>query len=228
MRRALLLSLSLITIGRIAAVAQSCGGLGSFSNSPLQLTGEGSLTGTSTAVGAGIAYGFRAGPFGRVGIGTRSRETFGGSSLDLSAGAGYEISLGKTAQYHLCPVGSLGLEIGPRNTFGSEVDRSSRSALLGLAFGATVGMTRRWEVVPSVGLSYAYRKDQAQDGAGTVLFQISDHYALAQFGLGLILHSNFSIRPHFDLPLGLEGGDPTVGVTLGYNFGRHRAADRGH
>jgi hypothetical protein len=184
------------------------------------VTGEGSLTAESSTLSAGLGYGLPQSIFGSVAVGKSSSEAFGGSSLDLEAGVGYQISLGKTGQSQLCPTASVGLGIGPRNTIGSGVDRSNRSALVGLAFGTSFVATPGIQIVPSVGLSYAYRKDRAQDNAGATLFEISDHYGLAQLGLGFILHSNLSIRPRMDIPLGFDVTDPTFGLSLSYNFGK--------
>ncbi|HEX5574871.1 MAG TPA: hypothetical protein VFX42_03265 [Gemmatimonadales bacterium] len=216
MRRILVLSLAVIWISPASATAQICRGLASFSTGPVQVTGEGSLTPESNAIGAGLGYGLPGGLFGNASIGTRSSDTFRGSSLELGAGAGYDIEVGK---FHLCPGGSVGMGMGPNKPFGSGEDRSSRSAQLGVSVGAIVGASPRWQLVPTLALSYAYRKDEARDNAGTTLFQISDHYALAQVGFGLVLH-NLTIRPHVELPLSLDTGGPTVGLTVGYNFGR--------
>jgi hypothetical protein len=216
MRRILVLSFAVISIARASATAQICRGLASFSTGPVQITGEGSLTPESNAIGAGLGYGLAGGLFGDASIGTRSSDTFRGSSLELGVGAGYEIEIGKL---HVCPTGSLGLGIGPTKPFGAGEDRSSRSALLGVSVGAIVGASPRWQLVPTLAFSYAYRKDQARDNAGTTLFEISDHYALAQVGFGLVLR-NLTIRPHLELPLSFDTGDPTVGLTVGYNFGR--------
>jgi hypothetical protein len=75
------------------------------------------------------------------------------------------------------------------------------------------------QVIPTVGLAYAYRQDKAENSAGASLFEIADHYALAQVGIGLVLNSTISVRPSVEIPLGLYSGDPTFGITLGYNFG---------
>src|SRR3954462_1725071 len=102
-RRILPVSLAVgLTVAPGAIRAQSCQGLPSFSTSPLQVTGEASLTWHSDALGAGLSYGFPRGPFGQMTVASRTHENFGGSSLDLGGAAGYQISLG--ARVHLCPV----------------------------------------------------------------------------------------------------------------------------
>jgi hypothetical protein len=220
MRRILLGSLALVLLHAPGAVAQSCQGLASFSDGRLVLSGDASLASQSSAVGGGIAYGFPQGPFGQMAVASRSHDNFGGSSLDLGAAAGYQISFGREARVHLCPVLGGALELGPNNAFNGDVHRSRRSIQAGLSLGAEITPGRRWNVVPSFGLFYAYQRDAARDQAGDQLFQIDDYYTMAQLGLGLVFKSTLSIRPYVDLPLWLAVGQPSVGVTLGYSFGK--------
>jgi hypothetical protein len=216
MRGTVVLSLVMLFLAQGTLSAQTCRGLASFSTGPVQVSGQGSMTFESNAVGAGVAYGLTEGFFANGSIASRSIDTFSGSSLELGAGAGYEIAVGK---FHVCPQASTVLGFGPNKPFGAGEDRSSRSAQIGVAGGILAGTIRQWQILPTFGLSYAYRKDQAQDDAGTMLFQISDHYALAQLGVGLVLR-NLSIRPQLDLPLSFLNSNPSVGITVSYNFGR--------
>lgn len=201
-------------------MAQTCLGLASFSTGPMQVTGAGSFTQHSNTLGVGASYGFVSRLFTAGALGTSFSEAFEGSSLDLGATLGYEIPVGKTGQLQLCPLASLGLQLGPNSRLQSGVDRSDRMAALGLAVGTVFRTGARAEVAPTVGLSYAYEKSQATNNAGDLLFQISDTYLLAQFGVGFILNSNISLRPQIDIPLGWSGNEPTLGLTVGYNFGR--------
>ena len=220
MRRILPVFVALFLVGHRSAEAQGCRGMASFSSNSLQLTGEASRTAESTAIGAAIGYGLPQGPFGQLGIATRAHETFGASSLDWAAAVGYQIPFGEASRLQLCPIAGIGLRTGPNNTFNSGVDRSRRSAHFGLAVATTLSAIRQWEILPTLSLSYAYQKDQAQDDSGAVLFQIADHFALARLGVGFIFKSSLSLRPYLDLPLGIEGSEPALGLTLGYNFGR--------
>jgi hypothetical protein len=89
---------------------------------------------------------------------------------------------------------------------------------VGVNVGAVLGNNPRMRVIPSAGLAYAYGQVKAENDAGTTLFEISDRYALAQLGVGIILNQNISLRPNVDIPLDLEGGEATFGLTVGYNF----------
>jgi hypothetical protein len=220
MGRNILLLLLLLGLARTEAGAQTCLGLASFSTGSVQVTGAGSFTQHSNAVGAGIAYGLPFRLFSSGVIGASSTEEFDGSSLDLGTTLGYEIPVGKTGQLRLCPLASLGLQLGPESSFQSGVERSYRRAALGLAVGTLFRTGPRAQIAPTAGLAYAIERSQAENNAGDLLFEISDSYLLAQLGVGFILNSNISLRPRIDIPLGWSGNEPTLGFTIGYNFGR--------
>jgi hypothetical protein len=163
--------------------AQTCRGLAPYAAGPVQVTGEGSLTLESNAVAAGLGYSFPRGFFADASVGTRSSATFNGSTLELAGGVGYEVHLGR---YQLCPIAAAGMGTGPSKPFGNGESRSNRTAQLGLSAGISAGTIARWQVVPTLAFSYAYRQDAAHDYAGSTLFQISDHYALAQAGIAYV------------------------------------------
>jgi hypothetical protein len=227
MRRSLVVLLALLAIVSARAGAQTCLGLASFSDGSVRVTGNGWLTNESSSFGAGLGYGRPTSVFGGLAIGSTSNEAVDGSTVELGASVGYQIPLGKTARVQLCPVASFGIGIGPKSTFNSGIDRSNKTASAGIALATSFFASPRLRIVPTGGLAYAYRQDKAENNAGASLFEIADHYALAQVGIGLVLNSSFSVRPSMDIPLGLDGGYPTFGITLGYNFGTsHGAAGR--
>jgi len=220
--RSLVVSVALMAILSAPARGQTCLGLASFSDHPVQVSGKGSLTTESTSFGAGVGYGLPASVFGSVAFGTTSNDNFGGSSREVGVTVGYQIPLGRADGFQLCPVASLGLGFGPKNTFSSGVDRSRKTVSAGLALATTFAANPRLRIVPSVGLSYAYQQDKAENNAGTSLFQIADHFALAQVGVGLVLDSNISVRPAVDIQLSLNINEPSVALTVSYSFGRRR------
>jgi len=222
MRRILPAFLALLLLSARSIQAQTCQGLASFSGSPLQVTGEASLTHESSALGGGLVYGLPQGPFAEAAVARRAHENFGGSSVDVAAALGYELAFGHGSLLHLCPLAGAGVQLGPNNAFNSGVKRSRRSAQIGLSFGAELTPQRLWNIIPTFALSYAFQRDQAEDANGGVLFQIDDGYTLAQLGLGLVFKSTVSLRPYIDLPLWSEGGEPGVGLTVGYALGKRR------
>ena len=222
MRRILPGFVALLLLSAPSIQAQTCQGLASFSGSPLQITGEASLTPASSALGGGLAYGLPQGPFAEAAVARRDHENFGGSSVDVTAAMGYDLTFGQGSLLHLCPLAGAGIQLGPNNAYNSGVRRSHRSAQVGLTFGAELSPQRRWNIIPTLALSYAFQRDQAEDAGGAMLFQIDDAYALAQLGLGVVFKSTVSLRPYIDLPLGAEGGEPGVGLTIGYAPGKRR------
>jgi hypothetical protein len=218
--RSLTLLLALFATIRAPIQAQTCRGLAPFSAGPAQVSGKAATTRGSNDLSASLGYGFSSGVFGLAVVGTRSVEAFEGSALDLGASAGYQIPLGTQTTFELCPVIGFNLGIGPNKSFSSDVDRSSRTASLGVSVGTSLRASPRLRLVPNAGIYYSTDDTKAVNSAGTTLFEISDSHGLVQLGLGMVLSSNISIRPGVDIPIGLEGSEPTISLMLGYNFGR--------
>jgi hypothetical protein len=221
--RNLALLLVLVTFLSVPARAQTCLGLTAYTGAtPIQVSGKGSLTSESTSFGAGVGYGFPGSVFGGLAAARTADDNFGGSTLELGATVGYQIPLWNAGAVQLCPVASFGVGLGPRNTAGTGVERSRRAASVGLAIARSFATGPRLRVVPSLGIAYAYQKDQAKNNAGTSLFQIADQYAVAQIGAGLLLDSNISVRPSVEIPFNLQTNEPSIGLTVSYSFGpRH-------
>lgn len=220
--RSLVVSIALVALLSAPARGQTCLGLASYSGGPVQVSGKGSLTSQSSSFEAGLGYGLPTSVFGSVAFGTTSNGNFGGSSREVGATVGYQIALGRTGAIQLCPVASFGLGFGPKSTFSSGVDRSQKTASVGVALATSFVAGPRIKIVPSVALSYAYQQDKAENNAGANLFQIADHFALAQVGVGLVLDSNISVRPGVDIPLSLNVNDPSFALTVSYSFGHKR------
>ena len=222
-RYSLVLPLALMAILSVPADAQVCLGLTPYTvATPIQVSGKGSLTSESTSFGAGAGYGLPAGLFGGLALATTADNNLGGSTLELGTTVGYQISLWNAGAVQLCPVASFGVGLGPKTTAGTGVARSRRTASVGAAIARSFTAGPRLKVVPSLGAAYAYRKDQAQNNAGTSLFQIAEHYAVAQVGVGLVLDSDISVRPSMEIPFNLDASDPSLSLTVSYSFGRRR------
>jgi hypothetical protein len=220
MRRSLVVSLAILAIVRSPAVAQTCMGLASFSNAPVQVTGNGTFATGINTFGGTIGYGMQSGLFGNVGAATMSIDGASSKPVHVGGQVGYQMAVGKSAnQIQVCPNATLGFANGPD---AANFNQTQRDATLGLNFGTVLGANPRMKFVPTAGISYANAHLSAKDANDVSLGSASESYALAQVGLGLVLNQNISVRPSVDIPLGLTGSDPRFGLTLGYNFGSKR------
>lgn len=223
MRRSLVVSLALLAVTNAPAAAQACLGLASFSNGNMQVAGNGQFTDGSNRFGAGFNYGLPASVFAGAQISTTSFDGAPSSSLGVGANVGYQLSVGKAANIHVCPTASLELGMGPDDD-AAGLNASSRSANVGFSLGTTMGSTPRMQFVPTAGLGLAYSKLSLDDGTTTT--ELSDTYAQARLGVGIIFNQQIAVRPSVDIPLGLDNSDPTFGLTVAYSFGSKPAPAR--
>lgn len=211
MRRSLVVTLALLAIVRSAAVAQTCMGMASYSTGPVQVAAQGSFTDGANRFGASVGYGLPGSVFGSAGIGTTSWDG-ADASLDFGGQVGYQMQVSKA---QICPVASLTLGNGPD---GAGFNTSTRSATFGLAIGTAFG-TSRMQIVPTAGLGVENLHAKVEDTGTGISGTGSDTHGIANLGVGLIFN-NISVRPNVAIPLGLDGADPMVHLTVGFNFGR--------
>ena len=223
MRRSLVVSLALLAMVWSPAVAQTCLGLASFSQGHMQVSGNGQFTEGSNRFGAGFNYGLPASVFGGAQISTTSFDGADASSLGIGANVGYQLSLGKAANVHVCPTASLELGNGPDDN-AAGINASSRAANVGLSLGTTMGANPRMKIIPTAGLGLAYSKLKLDDGTTTT--ELSDTYGQARLGVGILFNQQIAVRPSVDIPLGLDNSNPTFGLTVAYSFGSKPAPAR--
>jgi hypothetical protein len=214
MRRSLVVTLALLAIVRATpAVAQTCMGMASYSTGPVQVAGHGSFVDGANQFGATVGYGLARSVFGNVGIATTSWDG-ADASLNFGGQVGYQMQMSKA---QICPVASLSLGNGPD---GAGLNRSTRSAMVGLAVGTAFG-TSRMQIVPTAGIGVENLHANVEDTGTGISASGSDTHGIANLGVGLIFNS-ISVRPGLTIPVGLDGADPTVNLTVGFNFGRKR------
>ena len=223
MRRTILVSMALAAAVSAPAAAQTCLGLASFSAGKMQVSGNGQFTEGANRFGAGFNYGMPSGIFAGASLSSTSYEAADASSLGIGANVGYQLTLGKAANIHVCPVASLELGMGPDDD-ASETDASSQNANLGFSLGTTLRGSPRMQIIPTVGLGLAYSKQKLEVASASSEF--SDTYGQAQLGVGLVFNQSIAVRPSVSIPLGLDGSDPTFGVTVAYSFGSKATPSR--
>ena len=223
MRRTLLVSMALAAAVSAPAAAQTCLGLASFSAGKMQVSGNGQFTEGANRFGAGFNYGMPSGIFAGASLSSTSYEAADASSLGIGANVGYQLTLGKSANIHVCPVAGFELGMGPDDD-ASETDASSQNANLGFSLGTTLRGSPRMQIIPTVGLGLAYSKQKLEVASASSEF--SDTYGQAQLGVGLVFNQSIAVRPSVSIPLGLDGSDPTFGLTVAYSFGSKATPSR--
>jgi hypothetical protein len=221
MRRTLFVSMALVAAVNAPAVAQTCQGLASFSKGKMQVSGNGQFTEGAKSFGAGFSYGMPK-VFGGAQLSTTSYD--GASSLGIGANAGYQLTLGKAGNIHVCPVAALEIGMGPdteASPGNPATDLSQRHMSLGFSVGTTMSSSPRMQIVPVAGLGLKNSRI-SEDGSDA----ISDTYGVARLGVGLLFNNTIAVRPSVDIPVGLEGSDPTFGLTVAYSFGSKPASPR--
>ena len=219
MRRSLVVSLALLAIVRSQAVAQSCQGLASFSAGQMQVAGNAQFSEFTNSWGGSFAYGLPSGLYGGASLSTTSFDGIDQNSLGVGVNAGYQMKLGRSGQFSLCPVASLALGMGPDDN-AANINSSSTDAHFGLALGTSMGTNPRMRILPTAGLGLQYSMAKVEDTApGGTSIEASNTYALASLGLGFVFNQQISVRPSVDIPLGLDNSNATFGVTVAYNFG---------
>jgi hypothetical protein len=223
MRRSIVVSLALLAIVNAPAVAQTCLGLASFSSGNMQVSGNGQFAQGANRFGAGFHYGMPAGMFGGAQVSTTSYDGASSSSLGIGADVGYQLSMGKAANVHVCPTASFEIGNGPDDN-AANINASSKNANIGFSLGTMMGHNPRMQIIPSAGLGLAYTKLKIEDPTSTT--ELSDTYGQARLGVGFVFNHQIAVRPSIDIPLGLQGSDPTFGVTVAYSFGKPAPARR--
>ena len=115
--------------------------------------------------------------------------------------------------------GSVALGMGPDDD-AANINSSSTDAHFGLSVGTSMGANPRMRILPTAGLGLQYSKIKVEDTApGGTTAEGSDTYGLARLGVGFVFNQQIAVRPSVDIPLGLDNGDTSFGVTVAYNFG---------
>jgi hypothetical protein len=219
MRRSLVVSLALLAIVRSPAVAQTCQGLASFSAGQMQVAGNAQFSEFTNSWGGSFSYGLPSGLYGGASLSTTSFDGIDQSSLGIGANVGYQMTMGKTGQFNVCPVASLALGMGPDDD-ALNINSSSTDVHFGLAVGTSMGTNPRLRILPTAGLGLQYSKAKVEDTTpGGATIEGSNTYGLARLGLGFVFNQQIAVRPSVDIPLGLDNSNASFGVTVAYNFG---------
>jgi hypothetical protein len=211
------------------AATQTCLGLPSFHSGRIQLAAHGSFGEDARSFEGSFSLGTNK-VFGGLSLGAVDYDQIAGSTLLIGGGVGYQLPLGASSSFHVCPGIRASVGFGPDDIFGGVSDSagvrqdphpgddaSTFAFVAGLSLGASLG-SPRVRLNPTAGLGLAYSSFDLKDPGGSGA-ERSDTYGALDFAVGVIFRSTFSVRPAVTIPLGLEGADPVFGVTLAINVG---------
>ncbi|MES3033157.1 MAG: hypothetical protein V4813_04080 [Gemmatimonadota bacterium] len=198
---------------------QACLGLASLETRPMNLTVGAEFTDGQNGGDARFGFG-TAKAFG--GISARIAKTDGVSGTTKGAGVdgGLSYRVGATKRVMVCPVASAEYLKSPDidDGDGGTVEVSGTGATAGLAIGGAVSTSSSVSFIPFAALQAAYARVSVSNGGTS--FSDSDTYGLLSGGLGIVLTPTVLVRPFIQIPLGLDGADPSYGVGVSFGFGK--------
>jgi len=221
--------------------AQVCAGHSSLHRAPFRVAvgAESFSYATRLAVSA---TGGRA-VFGTAAIGRTHDAELDASTLDIGLEAGAE--LGDSAgRVFLCPLAALSWSIGPEDFLLLGSDYKYFEGAVGLGAAAVPVRRGRVAVHMAGGLRLARLKAHYLPGAerranGAQPYSERDNYWLLSLAVGLVVKEVLSIRPSVSVPLGVETSwdaiavpfgrenhELSLGIAVGFAFGRRSRADR--
>jgi hypothetical protein len=204
--------------------SQLCNGQASFAHAPYQASGNAVFNKDAKTFGAGFAFG-GVGPFAQLNLGTTSYDGLDGSSLNLGAEAGYQVSLDKKGVFHLCPTAAFGFSSGPNNldVFGDGsvvIDLKQTDFSFGIGVGAVASRSDQAQIIPNASVSFVSATLKATDDVSGQSQSTSETFGIVGFGLGFVFNQVVSFHPGVAIPVGLNGASVTFGATVSVNFGR--------
>ena len=208
-----------ILLSATAVQGQACLGLASLETRPMNLTINAEFM--DGANGGDARFGFgTAKAFG--GISVRIAKTDGVSGTTKGAGVdgGLSYRIGATKRVMLCPVASAEYLKTPDvdDGEGGTLEASGTGADAGLAIGGVVSTSSSVGFIPFASLRAAYARVSVSSGGAS--FSDSDTYGILSGGVGIVFTPAVLVRPFIQVPLGLDGADPSYGVGVSFAFGK--------
>jgi hypothetical protein len=178
---------------------------------PVVLTAGLQFVDNATAVSAGAVGGgqfFGGGSLGRV-----SYDGINASSTSLSGLVGAELAIDSPVS--LCAVGSVG------RSFGLEVLGADVATLVvspGFAVGGVIPAGPTLDFVPSAMASLQYARTTLS-AEGFESESTSETYGLVSLGFALSVKKRINVGPALSIPVGLEDGETSFGITASFGVG---------
>ena len=200
----------------VRADAQSCLGLGSLTAQPANATFTALFTDGAKAFDARVGFGSSI-AFGGVSAQLSDYDNVGGTGKTIAVDGGLSFVTGEKRNVSVCPIASLGhtsLPDGGSSSYSS----STTDGTAGLAIGARVGTASSVALIPFASLQAAYSRLSIDTPAANA--SSTDSYGLLSGGVSFVLSPTLLVRPLVQIPLGLDGSNPSYGIGISLGFGK--------
>ena len=197
-----------------AAEAQVCTGNPSFRTAPYQVGFGAEFASGSNGVGGSFGAGNDA-IFASADLRVINIDFVDGHSYSLTGSIGSDQPIDRARHVFACPLGSVGYTSVPTI---SGIDTSAMDVALGGSIGMMAPLSSAVSVTPHAGLFYRYDRIEATAGAAGV--HVSTNFALATFGVSLLVGQHLAFGPTINVPIGLDNGNNSATIGFTYNFGR--------
>lgn len=211
--KTILSAFAILILSAAAADAQTCAGGTELGGGAHRLVVGGTMADGMN--GANAAYGFGSNRFfGHAGLGFNSIDGVDATQTAVSTLFGSQFRGG--SRVAVCPVGQADWGFGPNI---DPVSVYTFSLAGGGRVGIETGSPERFNVVPTAGVSVVRSGIWASNDFLGTDASLWDTYGMANVGVGLRFNrSRMSVVPSVSFPMGLEGADPSFGVSFNTNF----------
>jgi hypothetical protein len=206
---------SLLALPVSSADGQACIGLASLATRPMNLLVGAEFTDGAKAFNARFGFGSSI-AFGGIRGAIVDYDDIDGTAKVIGADGGLSFITGAQRNISWCPIAGLSYTNYPDiEILGESYGSSSTEGEAGIALGATLD-AGTMSLIPFGSLRGVYSRfdvDVANSDSE------SETYGIFSAGLSFVLSDAVLIRPIINIPLGLEGADPSYGVGISFAFG---------
>jgi hypothetical protein len=203
----------------IAAAAQACLGLTPLESVKANLVGEYRIAEDQSAAGAGVAFGIGAQPFVDLGYARLQADEADIGAHRFRGALGIQLAPRRAGGWRGCPLLGVTYEDLDRvEFFGSSIDASVTTLLIGFGIGRTRGDPATLALSPFATAHFAVARATASFGGFSATE--SQEYGLVELGVAARFSEVVAVRPSVQLPVGLGEPDVVLGLTVAIGVGR--------
>ena len=230
MSRAALLALAGAAVLPAAGSAQVCTAASSFERHAYRVLGTAAVGDSITFIGGGFRVGSNS-VFGNAMLGHSKADELHGfrlrrvnsnyayewvydGAMTAQLGAGYQLPLGSSSRFQLCPTVELSFVFGPDSLYGSDLGYGEGSLSLGVSLGGVLVRSRAVSLAAAASLAGVYSSQSYEDSFGSADVDRSMS-GFAGLALGFAVGDALTVRPSVAVPFARHMRSRPIGVRDG-------------